>query len=185
MPQKIKPGEHMAGLDKLDLKLRDFLAALTGDVSISSGKRSAVTARVRQIIGDGLREAATEIKTEATARARAQNWPKAAAESFFAYYDPEKDKPRRSGALAGAAKKRSMVEWTARANPKSPRAKVAPGGKVAMSLAAMYEFGTSWLAARPAFRPAVAAAKERVFKRIAEAYLQAIEVLGYDNRGAK
>lgn len=175
-----KKATEMAGLDKLDLKLRDFMGALTGDVALSRGKRSAITERVRAILGDGLRAAAAEIKDEATRRAVALGWPKEAAESFFAYYDPAKDRLRRSGALAGAAKQRSMVEWTAGPHPKSPRAKVAPGGSVAMSKAAMFEFGTTRMPARPAFRPAITAAKNAAFQRIANAYREAIDALGYD-----
>ena len=50
---------------------------------------------------------------------------------------------KKKSALVFVDKKPTMVEWRAAPNNKSPRAKVSPGNKMAMSLATMLEIGTS------------------------------------------
>lgn len=90
--------------------------------------------------------------------------------SIFASERPQGNSKTRITALAGVGKQRTMVEWRAGRFPKSPRAKVAPGGRVAMALATMLEFGTTNRRARPAIRPAIALAKAAIVEKIAAGY---------------
>lgn len=91
--------------------------------------------------------------------------------SIFSFAKPRGENPRkRISGLAGISKQHTMVEWIAGKHPRSPRAKVAPGGKVAEAFATMLEIGTSVRPARPAIRVAVANAKGRVVDTLTQAY---------------
>lgn len=89
-----------------------------------------------------------------------------AINSIFSYGKPRSGDFKKIDALAGVTKPETMVEWTAGKHPKSGRAKVSAGGKVAMAFATMLEFGTSRMRARPAIRPAVKAAQARIIARV-------------------
>jgi hypothetical protein len=164
---------EVTGLKELEKKLK----ALKGD-------NPQLVSEMYEVVG----AAAEEVRDSMKASARAAGWGgeratvktgrgvsvvsgQEAIASIFAF-----DKPRggnskkRISALAGAGKKRTMIEWRAGRHPKSPRAKVAPGGKVAMSLVSMLEFGTTNRRARPAIRQAIAGAKSRIISRIADGY---------------
>lgn len=109
------------------------------------------------------------------AAADAQNWPKDAVDSIFVYSQlAPNERRRKSGpsALFGFRKRGRKQPWAKGyrewfpGRSKSTRAKslVLPGlksktgglQKVGMSLATMFEFGTSKLRARPALRPTIA-----------------------------
>lgn len=132
------------------------------------------------VVGD----AAEELRDEMKSAARSAGWGSVtttskgrkvtgdeAIDSIFAYA-----KPRGSGkftkisALAGVGKKKTMVEWRAGRRPKSPNAKVAAGGKVAESLAAMLELGTSNRPARPAIRDVIRGQKSQMLAKLAAGY---------------
>lgn len=100
-----------------------------------------------------------------------------AIRSIFSYSKPKEQGRQRFSALAGVGKKRTMFEWIAGKHPKSPRAKVAPGNPVAMSLAAALELGTTNRPARPAIRAAILAAKSRIISSLSEQYKALIEQL--------
>jgi HK97 gp10 family phage protein len=70
-------------------------------------------------------------------------------------------------ALFGVNKQSNMVVWNAGPNPKSPRAKVGEGGKVAMSMVSMFEFGTTRMQAKPAVRPAIQGSKSQMVQTTA------------------
>lgn len=127
------------------------------------------------------------------AEARSQGWPEDAIESIFVYskLDPKESRRRRGpAALFGFRKRGRSQPWAPGyrewfpGRSKSTRAKslVLPGlkskagtlQKVGMSLATMFEFGTSKMRARPAMRkviarmraiyiPEVAAILQRIF----------------------
>ena len=138
---------ELLGVKELEQKLRDmnslFLPRATGKAQ-----------RLRREMTEVLKDSAGIIATEARSNAAAQNVPQRVQRSIFTFTDPAKDKPGKHGALVGVNKRRTMVEWTAR-NSFSPRAKAAPGSKIAMSLASMFERGTTRMKARPYFTPAV------------------------------
>jgi len=124
----------------------------------------AAEAEVQSIVA----RAAVEVRDEMRSRASAAGWPQYVIDSIFA---DGRQKRGRISALAGANKRRTMFEWRASRHPKSPRAKVPPGGKVAMSRATALEFGTTRNEARPAIRPAVAAAKTKVVQTLSEGFI--------------
>lgn len=106
--------------------------------------------------------------------ARAKGWPRRAIDSIFAYSKLDPNESRRKGpsALFGFRKRgRSQpyapgyVEWNpGRSKSKRAKSLVIPGvkakdgalQKVGMSLATMFEFGTSKMRARPALRETIA-----------------------------
>lgn len=167
------------GVQDLLGNIEDIIAGLKG----TPGRRAAVTRRASEILGKELHAAAVIVRDETKRRAISQNWPHEAIAGIFAYFDP--NKPKRSTALAGVSKRRSMVEWYP-GKSKSPRAKVAPGTvsakgarfgaqKIAMSLATMFEYGTSKMNARPAYRPALASVRASMLARMAQGYKKVIE----------
>jgi len=139
------------------------LRALTDQLNKIVPDNPAVEAQVQAIVAD----AAVELRDMMRQNAQAQGWPKEVIDSIFA--DGRKQRGR-TGALAGANKRRTMFEWRAGKHPKSPRAKVPPGGKVAMSRATALEFGTTRNKARPAIRPAVQAAKRKVVETLTKGF---------------
>jgi hypothetical protein len=164
----LKPG--VTGVKELEAKLR----AMTPD---NPGMLDDMS---RLVV-----EAAAAVRDEMRTQAKAAGWDRVnihqggkvvtgaeAIDSIFSFAKPLKTggrKPKIS-ASAGVLKKLTMVEWTAGRNNKSPNAKVAPGNKVAMSLAAMLEFGTSRMAAKPAIRTAVKTARQRVIDILTRGY---------------
>ncbi len=95
-----------------------------------------------------------------------------AINSIFAFGEPRENpgKWAKITALAGVGKRRTMFEWIAGRHPASTRARVAPGGKVAMSLAAALEFGTTRHAPKPAIRNAIANVKMRIIDTLTTEY---------------
>jgi HK97 gp10 family phage protein len=161
---------RIEGVKELEAKFRDLIS-LFQDKAATSGKARLLKREVTET----LHGAADMIAREARSNAASQNVPSRVQRSIFTYANPAKDKPRRSAALVGVNKKRSMVEWVAAPNNKSPRAKVGAGGKVAMSLAAMFERGTSRMKARPYFTPAVKSMRERALSYLIHGYKAILE----------
>jgi len=92
--------------------------------------------------------------------ATSKRWPKRAIASAFTYSkpDPRERTRKRATALFGIRKRGrnkdapGYVEWA--------------GGTLGMSLATMFELGTSKMSARPAFRPSVYASREAMKDKI-------------------
>ena len=178
------------GLKELEATVRDLIAL--GDEGLSVGQRAARTRQAQQKLYDVLGEGAGMLKARVKANAEAQGWPKAVIAAIFTYADMAKDRRKRRAALAGVRKgappRRDMKiyrEWYP-GRSKSMRAKslVLPGTKsakgtglqkIGMSLASMFEYGTSKMSARPAFRPALKAAQQQVLQHIANGYKYVIE----------
>lgn len=183
---------EMTGLKALESNIRDMTAAVCGKPELSRGQKAAITRRAGRMVQETLWEAAHEIEVEAGQRAAMQGWPARAIEGMFAYAGLKDNRPPIGGkwgtSLAGEAKKRSMIEWTAgKTAPREDKSgkhaerKVAPGGKVAMSLATMYEFGTTRLVPRPALRPAITAVRGRIVAVLAEGFRKVIESFAWSS----
>jgi len=162
--------EAVTGLKELEKKLK----ALAPD-------NPDMARWLQNVVG----KASIEMRNEMVAHARAAGWGsqsirnktgtvtgEEAINSIFAFTRSSKQTRRAAkvSALAGLTKDKTMVEWRAGRYPKSPRAKVAAGKKVAMAFATMLEFGTTRMAARPAIRPAVKAARARVIAAVADGF---------------
>ncbi len=174
---------RITGIRELRANLADVVAAVTNDRSISADSRTGALATGQQYITTGIRNAARLVRNQARDNATSEGWPSRVVASIFAYSDqPDTPGLKRTTALAGVNKRRSMVKWNAvRHSAQWHRVmtsgvhKVEPGSEVAMSLATMYEFGTSRMMAKPAFRPAVTATKGSVTAILVSAYRQAIQ----------
>lgn len=148
------------GLKELEAKLRALMPV----------DGSPMAKEVQSVVAG----AADEVRDAMRSSARAAGWPQNVIDSVFSYgrttaitfRGPE----GKATALAGVNKRRTMVEWIAGKHPKSPNAKVTPGNKVAMSRAAMLEFGTTRSPAKPAIRSALKAAGPMVVARLAAGF---------------
>lgn len=170
MPRQVftKKRNTLLGIPEVQAKIKEILEQTSGNEAGANARN-----RVRELVG----EAAKTIKEKAVSNATSQGWPKQVVNSIFTFNDPAKDKPKRTAALVGINKQKSMLQWTAAANPKSPKAKVSPGGKIAMSLATMYEFGTSRMKAKPAFRKAYYQAVNTIGQTLKQGFVQILEDL--------
>lgn len=177
-PRNLTRGKtsELLGVKELEQKLREinslFLQRATGKAQ-----------RRRREMTEVLRDAAGVIASEARSNAAAQSVPKRVQNSIFTFADPAKDRPGKHSALVGVNKQRSMVEWTARAS-RSPRAKAAPGTRIAMSLASMFERGTTRMKARPYFTPAVKTMGGKALDVLVRGYKTILEKFN-DQRAAK
>lgn len=146
---------EVRGLKDLEVKLKDLLPG---------------NPRMAKMINAVVAEAAEELANTMRSSARAAGWPEWIVKSIFSYGQMRASGKKRITALAGVNKKMSMVEWRAGKHPKSPNAKVTPGGKVAMARATMLEFGTSRAPAKPAIRSAVKQAKGVIIAKVTEGF---------------
>jgi hypothetical protein len=149
----------VSGLKEMQDRVKGMIDAVDG-------------AQMQSDLGDLAKRGAVLLE----ANALAQNWPKDAIKSIFVYtkLDPKESRRKRGpGALFGFRKRgRSKPyapgfrEWfPGRSASMRAKSLVIPGfkgkegalQKIGMSLATMFEFGTSKMAARPALRPTIAA----------------------------
>ena len=135
--------------------------ALTAD--LSGEERAGARAGIMDALADGAAIVATAARQNAASGAPAE-----VRDGIFSYgkLPPALKQRKKPSALAGVSKKKSMREWRAGKHPRSPRAKVSPGGNVSMSLAAMYEFGTSRMSGTGYFSKAVASSRGAVRRAI-------------------
>ncbi len=190
---------EIEGLRELEAKLRDLISL--DDDSLSPGQKSIRTKWARERLNSVLGDAADMVKVQARANAQAQKWPKAVIAAIFSYADIDKARGKFKysirGALAGIRKgappRRDMEiyrEWNpgrswggivgGYLHPTGKRVLkkgLVSGRLIGMSLASMFEFGTSKMAARPAFRPALRATRQRVLQFVANGYRGVIEQL--------
>lgn len=134
--------------------------------AMSAEEQTAARKNIMDVLGDGADLMAGAMRT----MARASQYPQEVIDSIFSSrkLPPALKMRKQPSALAGVSKAQSMREWRATAKPKSPKAKVAEGGKVAMSLAAMYEFGSTKTKPRGAIAGAVTDSKPHVMAIIRE-----------------
>lgn len=112
--------------------------------------KAVIGPHVYDVLGKATRAWRQRFIQEATGK----RWPKRAIASAFTYSrpDPRERTRKRTTALFGIRKRGrnknapGYVEWA--------------GGTRGMSLATMFELGTSKMSARPAFRPSVYASRE-------------------------
>lgn len=159
--------EAVQGLKQLEAKLRDLLPS-----------NPKMAQAVSEVVGD----AAQEVRSEIQAQAMLQQWPQEILRYVFGYREGKPAGSRNKiAALAGVSKGHKnpahpmYKEWRAGRHPKSPNAKVGPGGKVGMGWPTMWEFGTSNRPARPAVRPAIKNARARVIEIAAKGYSAILE----------
>lgn len=148
MARTFKPsrGSDIEGYEDLVRTLEEIGKGVSGE------KRNQYCRDVMQVLGT---TATVNIADVAKAKAKAKGVPQSVIDSIFTDQRVSKIRNNEPAVLVGVNKKRTMVEWTADESPASPRAKVSPGGKVSMSLATMFEFGTSTMKAKPYMRPAL------------------------------
>lgn len=160
----------VSGKKEIVKAVNELTEALTGGRAIA-GKLGIMWA-----LGD----AGEIVAAAAKSNARAVGAPSEVTEAIFTYrgLPPEHKAKRRPAALVGVGKQDSLRQWRAGRIPKSPRAKVAPGGAVAMSLAAMYEFGTSRRPATAFFSNALRANRAAVRAKIQDNLRQVIARAG-------
>src|SRR5688500_3062311 len=156
-PRNLTRGKksELLGVKELEQKFRDLLLLFQG-----SRQQTGKAGLLKREVNRTLRDSAEIIATEARSNAAANSVPQRVRNSIFVFSDPKKDKPQRSSALVGVNKRRTMAEWTARSSF-SPRAKAAPGTRISMSLASMFERGTSSMKERPYFTPAVKTMRQK------------------------
>ena len=173
--------------------LRANIADLVAGVTLVQGSRAPVVVRAHQMITQTLGEAAEIVKTTGQLNARALGWPERVVKAFFKFSDPVGIRPDRMTALVGVrtgaptarGKKDSSIykEWHA-GKSSNPKAKAAPGTKIGMSLAAMWEMGTSRMAAKPAFRPALESTRKAVLDSLRKGYKRVIVELDWNTHKA-
>jgi hypothetical protein len=117
------------------------------------------------------------------AAATGLGWPKRTIRTIFKYSDLKADELPRSvrSSLVGVRKgapprldREIYKEWRASAS-KNPKANRGKGELLGMSLAAMFEFGTSKIQARPAFRRTYEAMKSKLRRDLVNVYRKAVE----------
>lgn len=153
----------------------DELAKVADKTSKAQGAKLAADLLINTARGvrDDIRNAANQL-----------GWPRATVKSVFAFGDLRAEELPRTvraslvGVRKGAPPRKDeqiYKEWHARGDNKSPRKKAGGGTLIGMSLAAMYEFGTTKLQARPAFRFAYNLAKPKVRQDLIAGYKNIIE----------
>ncbi len=143
--------------------------------------------RAAQLATNALNETATFTRDAIRSSASAGSWPSRTIKTIFAFGDMAADSLPRSlrASLVGIRKgapprldKEIYREWRASGTNTSPRKKRGGGTLIGMSLAAMFEFGTSKVQARPAFRDTVTRLRSTIRKRLVTSYKAIIEDLG-------
>lgn len=147
---------EVQGLRELSLTLKELSDSLGGGV-----KNTALSRDVHRVLGDS----ASQIARRAVSIGQSKGVPRRVLASIFTYASPSQDKPNRTAALVGVNKQKTLVSWFP-GRSRSTRAKklIIPtavgagfgsqGGKISMSLAAMFERGTSKMKSRSYFAAA-------------------------------
>jgi HK97 gp10 family phage protein len=122
--------------------------------------------KLRQSTGALVQEVADKVRDRMRSNARAAGWPSSIIPYVFAVSDDiARGKIRALAGVSKGGKNKTHPmyrEWRAGKHPKSPKAKVSPGGKVGMGWPTMWEFGTSRQPARPAIGPAITSMKKEI-----------------------
>ena len=139
MPSKSKVASfEIRGIKELADQLKELDKAVVGP-------------QIYDVLGKATRAWRQRFIQEATGK----HWPKRAIASAFTYSKPDarEGTRKRATALFGIRKR-------GRSRPYAPGYVEWAGGTRGMSLATMFELGTSKMSARPAFRPSVYASRE-------------------------
>lgn len=149
----------ITGKKEIVRNLNRVTAALSGEGLVG----------VQQDIMWALGDAGDIVAEAAKQNARGVGAPAEVVDAIFSYRGnpPLQQKKKRPASLVGVDKSKSMRIWTAGRVISSVKSKVAPGGKVGMSLAAMYEFGTTRRPATGFFSRAVMGNRAAVRARLA------------------
>ncbi|MGJ5817040.1 HK97-gp10 family putative phage morphogenesis protein [Paludibaculum fermentans] len=127
-----------------------------------------------QAVMDVLGKAANMFRQQAVANAHSEGLPKEVADSIFAFGRLRGKVRKNPSALVGVKRGKgtpAYVEWQAAGGPgarsavgsgKAIKATSAPGRTIGMSLATMFEFGTSKMPPRPFFAKALKEKKAEV-----------------------
>jgi hypothetical protein len=143
--------------------------------------------RAAQLATNALNETAAFTRDAIRSSASAGGWPSRLMKTIFAFGDTAADSLPRTlrASLVGIRKgapprldRNIYREWRASSTNTSPRKKRGGGTLMGMSLAAMYEFGTSKIQGRPAFRPTVTRLRSTIRQRLITSYKAIIEDLG-------
>lgn len=172
---------EVKGFKELQLKLKELSTALGQE---DKARQSLLAREQHRILLDGAKQIADEARRRGQGRV-----PRRVVASIFTFANPAKDKPKRSAALVGVNKQRTMVEWKARSGAsfnvwgghsygKNVKRKASAGKKIAMSLATMFEHGTTRMNAYPFFGPAVRAIRARVMSSVTSGLKSLIEKFG-------
>jgi len=142
--------------------------------------RTQAANQAQAVVNESAAFARDAIRTSASVR----SWPNRLIKAIFKSGDvAEGNLPRRlRAALVGARKgapphydSQLYVGWKARGDNTSPRKKRGAGAEIGMSLMTMWEYGTTKMQARPAFRETYKAIKPMLRERMIQGYKRIIE----------
>ncbi len=170
------------GVRQLRATVGNLVASLQEDERSKYGK----------IASDTMAEASKFLRDAIRSEATAQGWRRASIAAIFWYGELKSQYNAITGRETGFSRRLRAnlvgvrkgapprfdesiyAEWNASPTNKSPRRKRSGGQLIGQSFASMFEFGTSKMAARPAFRPAYQKAKGRVRQIIIDGYKRII-----------
>lgn len=170
------------GVKQLRATIANLVASLEKDERSQYGKIAYDT------MADASKYLSDSIKAEATSA----GWRRASVAAIFWYGEVKAQYSALSGRETGFSRRLRanlvgirkgapprqddsiFAQWKAGANNKSPKRKRGGGQLIGQSFASMFEFGTSKMAARPAFRPGYQKAKGRVRQIIIDGYKRII-----------
>ena len=161
MARNIKTtGSGLIGGDEIVAKLTTLVRSLQGQ------ERSQLA---RAVLNDVGSTAWDEIGSVAKRTAESKGLPKSISDAIFVDAGLKGIESRQKlSALVGVRKKTSMVEWRASSSSQmNAKAKIGTGGRVAMSLATMFEYGTSIMPPKPYLRPAIESGRSGIPSRLA------------------
>lgn len=172
---------RVEGIRQLRATVGNLVAALEKEERSKYGK----------IAYDTMADASKLLRDSIRSEAISQGWRKASIASIF-WYGEIKREYSGTGAETGFSRRlRSNLvgvrkgapprfepdlyaEWTASYKNTSPKRKRSGGQTIGQSFASMFEFGTTKMAARPAFRPGYQKAKGRVRQMLIDGYKRII-----------
>lgn len=154
--------------------------------TISGARNVGIFQAVSKEIDKDIAGIATDLRDRIRAIAESAKVPKRVIRAVFAFTDPSAPSPRRNqrASLVGVRKgapprkdKSLYVEWGGNARHSS-----SSGGKLGMSLATIFEIGTSrGITGRRYFSSAVNTFRSTILTRVADAYKKAIDELNRYN----
>jgi hypothetical protein len=171
------------GVKELRATVGNLIAALDKDERSKYGKIAYDT------MADASKYLRDAIRNEATS----QGWRRASIAAVFWYGEIKRQYSGIDGRETGFSRRLRAnlvgirkgapprqdpdiyAEWKAGANNTSPKRKRSGGQTIGQSFASMFEFGTSKMAARPAFRPAYQKAKPTIRQMIIDGYTRIID----------
>lgn len=152
---------EVVGIRNLENRIKHFVTAMAAKDRMAAGNSTAAT----------IAEVSIWFRDQVRAKAKAAGWPNRLVDAIFAFTDMQRSPKGKIAALNGVKTgapprydPKLYKEWTPNEGNMSRRAKRQKArrqetghnpSKIGMSLAAMYEYGTSRMRARSAIRPAI------------------------------